>query len=184
MLPLKSSVSSFFSSRLSTTEPHLFPDQAVGDAGKTQYDKDDVLRTFNSFRNVAKPIPFEVLLRHYNTIDPDVPSSINMNPEVFDRICSAFTSARFVLFLIGVVPGTRSVRLERRNKITKLISEIHAKRLEFETKAAALRSSLEELNTMRDMLMSRLRRQDLVMEVHAITYDDMKRYEKEVVRVL
>ena len=101
-----------------------------------------------------------------------------MNPEVFERICNAFTSARFVLFLIGVVPGTRSVRLERRNKITRLISEIHAKRLEFETRPAALKSSLEELNDMRDMLMLRLRRQDLVMEVRAITYEDMKRYEK------
>lgn len=99
-----------------------------------------------------------------------------MDPDVFQRICNVFTSARFVLFLIGVVPGTRSVRLERRNKTTQLISEIHGKRLEFERSPNALKTSLEELKSMREMLWLRLQRQDLVMEAHSIDYEDMKRY--------
>ena len=150
-------------------------DSVVGDAGNTQYDKGDVIKTFNSFREVAKPVPYEVLLRHYNTIDHSVPLTINMAPEVYDRVTKVFTLARFVLFLIGVVPGTRGVRLKRREQITRLFSEIHSKRTQYEKNPGALKSSLDELKTLYETLWLRLQRQDLVMEVHSLTYDDMKK---------
>ena len=150
----------------------------MGDAGNTQYDRGDLLLTFNSFRNAAKPIPYEATLRHYNTVNSDVPLSVDMDPEVFERMCSAFTCARYVLFLIDVVPGTESVRLERQDKISRLVMKIHGKRAEFESNPSALMSSLVELNAMRDMLMLRLQRQELIMEVRAIAYEDMKKYEK------
>ena len=148
----------------------------VGDAGNTHYDKGDVVKTFNSFREVAKPVPYQVILRHYNTVDSKVPLSIDMDPDVYQRVCNVFTLARFVLFLIGVVPGTRSVRLRRREEIARLFSEIHSKRISFEENPGALKSSLDELTALHHKLWLRLQRQDLVVEMNSITYEEMKRY--------
>ncbi len=150
-------------------------DQAIGDAGTTQYDKGDILRTFNSFRDAAKPIPSTAVLQHYKVANSHVPATIDMQPAVFERVRNVFTTARFVLFLIGIVPGKRSVRLARRNTITRLFSTIHANRIAFQLNPNALKDAIGELDNMRQMSWTRLERQDLVTEMHSLTYDDFKR---------
>ncbi|KAJ7756162.1 hypothetical protein B0H16DRAFT_1689906 [Mycena metata] len=150
-------------------------DSVVGNAGATEYDTGNVVSTFNNFRKVATPVSYQALLRHYSTIDAAVSRTIAMDPDVYERVCKVFTLARFVLFLIGIVPGTRTVRMKHRQDISKIFSTIHAKRLEYETNRDILKSSLNDLNALYDALWLRLQRQDLVVEMHSITYEEMKR---------
>ena len=150
-------------------------DDTVGNARGTQYDQGDVLKTFNSFRAVAEPVPYEVFLRHYRTIDDQVPVTIDMDPDVFERVCNVFASTQFVLFLIGIVPGTRSVRLSRHDKLDKITRKIYANRIAFQDDPNALDDAIQELGEMRDMLWLRLERQDLVLEMYSTLYDDLKR---------
>ncbi|KAJ7123420.1 hypothetical protein C8R44DRAFT_783779 [Mycena epipterygia] len=147
----------------------------VGNAGNTQYDKGDIVKTFNSFREAAKPVPYQAFLRHYSAINSDVSRTIDMDPDVYGRVCEVFMLARLVFFLIGVAPGSRTVRMERRDKISKIFSEIYAKRLAYEANPDALKPSLEKLTALHEVLRLRLQRQDLIMEMHSITYEDMKK---------
>ena len=150
-------------------------DDTVGNAGGTQYDQGDVLKTFNSFRAVAEPVPYEVFLRHYHTIDENVPVTIDMAPDVFERICNVFASTQFVLLLIGIVLGTRSVRLSRHDKLDRITRKIYANRIAFQEDPNALKDAIQELEEMRDMLCLRLEHQDLVLEMYSTLYQDLKR---------
>jgi hypothetical protein len=116
-----------------------------------------------------------VLLRHYSTIDSNVPTTINIEPDVYTRVGKVFTLANFLVLLVGIVPGTRSVRVNRQLKIATICSEIYAKRAAYERDPDALKSSLEELNAMHQLLELRLQRQALVIEMHSLTYDNMKK---------
>jgi hypothetical protein len=147
----------------------------VGNADSTHYDQNDVVKTFNAFRGAGAPVPYKVFLRHYSMIESTVPRTINMDVEVYELLSKAFQLARFVVFLIGVVPGIRSVRMKRREEISDIFSSIYANRVAYGTHHIAMRTSLDELTALYKLLWTRLERQDLVMEMHSMTYEDMKK---------
>lgn len=100
----------------------------------------------------------------------------NVEPQVFERICNVFLSARFVLLLIGIVPCTQSVRLSRRDKLDKIFSEIYARRIAFQKDPDSLKGATQELEKMRQTLWSRLERQDIVLEMRSTLYNDLKKF--------
>ncbi|KIY53455.1 hypothetical protein FISHEDRAFT_55189 [Fistulina hepatica ATCC 64428] len=110
----------------------------------------DVFELLQNFRKATTFVPVEVQLLHYSVVDPSVPTDINMDPDLYCRIHEAFSDVRFVLFLIGIAP-------------------------EFDRNPEAFRDAIEELGRMRAQLLFRLRRQELVTEMHSRTYFDYKR---------
>ncbi|KIY53452.1 hypothetical protein FISHEDRAFT_68927 [Fistulina hepatica ATCC 64428] len=80
----------------------------------------DVFEMLENFREATTFVPVEVQLLHYSVVDPSVPTIINMDSDLYDRVCKVFFEARFVLFLIGIAPGTSSVRVARLRTITDL----------------------------------------------------------------
>lgn len=133
-----------------------------------------MVKTFLSFRENAKPVPAEVTLHHYTTINPTVPPTINMCASVFERISKVAASSRFVVLLAGLLPGTPSVTLERRNKIAGIFESIYANRLDFVNNPDALDGAIKQLEDLKHELSQRLERQNLLTEIDKIPYDTFK----------
>lgn len=158
----------------------------VGDTGEVDWvTAGDIGLSYEKFRKAASPVPYGVLLRHYSVVDPRVLPTIAMDNEVFSRLCHAFSDARLVLFLIGVAPGTSKIRFQRRSEITRIFTDVSARRMKFEQDANAslsteqdanvLEQTLEDLAKMKELLWSRVERQDLVTGVRSWTYEHFKR---------
>lgn len=149
---------------------------AIGDAGNTVYDIGEVIGTFKSFRKASKPIPFEVHLRHYSRVHTDVPYVINMDTNLFARLCDVFSKARFVLFLNSVAPGSSTTRMSRRDELMTVLKAMRSKRLSFQANTNDLKKAIDDLDALRNEILDLLARQDLIVDVQSLTYEQLKGY--------
>ena len=129
----------------------------------------DVAATFQSFRDKAVSNPAYALLRHYFTINSDIPHEIKISHPTYVSLISAFSKARYALLANGVAPGTQSTRAQRRQNIYDIYNEINNARMQ----KANVDAAAAKLQPIVDNLFTLLTRQDLVMELQSLTFDDL-----------
>jgi hypothetical protein len=141
----------------------------IGGTENVTLDTDDVAATFQSFRNNAVSNPAYALLRHYSIINPDIPHEIKISYSTYVSLISAFSKARYALLANGVAPGTQSTRAQRQQYIYDIYNEINNARMQkahVDATAAKLQPILDTLSTL-------LTRQDLVMDLRSLTFNDL-----------
>lgn len=147
----------------------------MGDAGDIRYDLEDVSKTFESFQKNCTNVNDIAYFQHYSLLDSRVPTTIDMEPTTFQRLRDVFAKARFVLLLNSIAPGAASTRLVRQEQLVRIFSQIYSNRTHYEEDPNVLNGPLDELDKLRTTLLQRLDRQDLVMSVRSLTYDDIKK---------
>ena len=116
----------------------------------------DVAATFQSFRDKAVSNPAYALLRHYSTINSDIPHEIKISHSTYVSLISAFSKAQ-------------STRAQRQQNIYDIYNEINNARMQkvnVDAAPAKLQPILNILSTL-------LTRQDLVMDLQSLTFDDL-----------
>ncbi|KIK58433.1 hypothetical protein GYMLUDRAFT_86282 [Collybiopsis luxurians FD-317 M1] len=145
----------------------------VGASPETEFDTSDISKALESFRKNCRNVPSIVYLHHYDVLDRNVPATVDMDPTTFNRLCNVFSKAQFVLFLNGLAPGSRDVRLNRRENLINIFRSLHASRVNYEKDEHALKTTLDELDRLKDSLLDRLARQDLIFQVRSLTFEEI-----------
>ena len=141
----------------------------IGGTANVTLDMNDVAATFQSFRDNAVSNPAYALLRHYSVINSNIPYEINISYSTYVSLIGAFSNARYALLANGVAPGSRAARAKRQQNIYDIYNEINNARMQkgdVDAAAAKLQPILDILSTL-------LTRQDLVMNLQSLTFDDL-----------
>jgi len=141
----------------------------IGGTDNVTLDMNDVAATFQSFRNNAVSNPAYALLRHYSIINPDIPHEIKISYSTYVSLIGAFSKARYALLANGVAPGTQSTRAQRQQKIYDIYNKINNAR----TQKVDVDAAAAKLQPILDILSTLLTRQDLVMDLQSLTFDDL-----------
>ncbi|KLO18070.1 hypothetical protein SCHPADRAFT_886518 [Schizopora paradoxa] len=134
---------------------------------------DDIDSLFKSFCTKAKPSFTNVLLRHYHQIFPSVPTTINMDPELFIQLCDVFSDAKKALLLNSMTADKQ--KIDRHDQITRIFKQIHASRRRYQSNEDLLRTSIQRLTDTLDSVKAILRRQELITELRGYGVDDLRR---------
>ncbi|KAH9002388.1 hypothetical protein EDB86DRAFT_2827347 [Lactarius hatsudake] len=144
----------------------------LGDMGSTHIDVNaGVTENLNLFNVNCNPIPSSVLLRHYSYIEPSLPTSIPMDPDLYVRIRKAFDNIRLAVLLNGTLPGDDVSRMNGRQKIEELYQEIHAKRSNYSKESQDLSGVLDQLAGLLEGLYQILSRHELITDLRKISYE-------------
>ncbi len=135
---------------------------------------DDLDAMFKSFCTKSKPRSTNVLLRHYHQIFHSVPTSIDMDPDLFIQLCNVFSDAKKALLLNSMTSDKQ--RADRHDDITRIFKQIHASRRRYQCNEDLLRMSIKRLmDTLNDMK-AILKRQELITELRGYDMNDIRRY--------
>ncbi|KAH8980876.1 hypothetical protein EDB92DRAFT_220382 [Lactarius akahatsu] len=118
----------------------------LGDMGSARIDVNaSVTDNLTVFDAKCDPVPSTVHLRHYCNIEPQIPRSIEMDPDLYLRTCKAFDDTRLAVLFNSTLPADGSSRIRRRRKIEELFREIHSKRSNYSTNPQELSNVLNDL---------------------------------------
>jgi len=128
---------------------------------------------FKSLCTKSKPRSTNVLLRHYHQIFRGVPTSIDMDPDLFIQLCNVFSDAKKALLLNSMTSDKQ--RADRHDDITRIFKQIHASRRRYQCNEDLLRTSIKKLmDTLSDMK-AILKRQELITELRGYDMSDIRR---------
>ncbi|KAH9030163.1 hypothetical protein EDB85DRAFT_1458217 [Lactarius pseudohatsudake] len=145
----------------------------LGDMGSTHIDVNaGVTEYLDLFNANCIPVPSSVLLRHYSYIEPSLPTSISMDPDLYVRTRKAFDDIRLAVLLNGTLPGDESSRISGRHKIEELFQEIHSKRSNYSKGSQDLSGALNQLAGLLEGLYQILTRHELITSLRNISYDE------------
>ena len=147
----------------------------VGSAKDTEFDTSDVTKTFDSFRKNCTPVSCLVYYHHYSWLRGDLPASVPMDGETYRLLTGVYSRARFIVVLNGLAPGSTTTRLARRDFVVQMFKTIYAERLNAKGGTSTLKRLLADLDDLRTQFLNLLHRQDLVVQYHSLTYDDLKK---------
>ncbi|KAH9077293.1 hypothetical protein EDB83DRAFT_1694096 [Lactarius deliciosus] len=148
----------------------------LGDMGSTQIDVNaGVTENLGRFNAHCTPVPSTVRLRHYCNIEPSIPRSISMDPDLYVRTRKAFDDIRLAVLLNSTLPGDESSRIKRRSKIEELFQEIYSKRSSYATNPANLSDVLNRLAVLLEEFHQILACHELITGLRNLSYDDVMR---------
>ncbi|KAH9062818.1 hypothetical protein EDB87DRAFT_266722 [Lactarius vividus] len=146
----------------------------LGDMGSAQIDVNaGVTENLTRFNAHCIPVPSTVRLRHYCNIEPEIPRSISMDPDLYVRTRKAFDDIRLAVLLNGTLPGDESSRIRRRSKIEDLFQEIYSKRSSYSRDPQDLSDALNKLAVLLEEFHQILARHELITSLRNLSYDDI-----------
>ncbi|KAI9433002.1 hypothetical protein H4582DRAFT_1022923 [Lactarius indigo] len=145
----------------------------VGDMGTAHIDMNaSVTENLNRFDKNCNPVPSSVLLRHYCNIEPEIPRTIEMDPDLYLRTLKAFDDIRLAVLWNSTLPGDESSKIGRRRKIEDLFRSIHSKRSNYSTNPLDLSGVLNDLAGLLEELRQILTRHELITSLRSVSYND------------
>ncbi|KAI9430538.1 hypothetical protein H4582DRAFT_1443394 [Lactarius indigo] len=145
----------------------------LGDMGSAHIDVNaGVTENLARFNANCVPVPSSVRLRHYCNIEPEIPRSISMDPDLYLRTRKAFDDIRLAVLLNSTLPGDESSRIRRRRKIGELFLEIYSKRSNYSTNPQDLSDVLNDLAGLLEEFRQILARHELITSLRNLSYDD------------
>ncbi len=134
---------------------------------------DDMDSLFKSFCTKSKPSSTNVLLRHYHQICHGVPTTINMDPELFIQMCDVFSDAKKALLFNSMTVDKQ--KIDRQDQIERRFKQIHASRRRYQSNEELLRTSIKKLMDTLDDVKAILKRQELIAELRGYDMNDIRR---------
>ncbi|KAH9003101.1 hypothetical protein EDB86DRAFT_126262 [Lactarius hatsudake] len=148
----------------------------LGDMGSAHIDVNagvtDNLALFNAN---CIPVPSTVHLRHYCNIEPEIPRSISMDPDLYLRTRNAFDDIRLAVLWNSTLPADESSRIRRRRKIEELFREIYSKRSNYSVDPQVLSNVLNDLAGLLEEFNQILACHELITSLQNLSYDDVIR---------
>ncbi|KAH9168876.1 hypothetical protein EDB89DRAFT_1561629 [Lactarius sanguifluus] len=145
----------------------------VGDMGGAHIDVNaSVTDNLTLFDAKCVPVSSTVHLRHYCNIEPSIPGSISMDPDLFLRTRKAFDDIRLAVLFNSTLPADESSRIRRRRKIEELFREIHSKRSGYSTNPQELSNVLNDLAGLLEEFNQILACRELITSLRNVSYDD------------
>ncbi|KAH8990362.1 hypothetical protein EDB92DRAFT_1816912 [Lactarius akahatsu] len=147
----------------------------LGDMGSAHIDVNaSATDNLTLFDAKCVPVPSTVHLRHYCNIEPQIPRSIEMDPDLYLRTGTrkAFDDIRLAVLFNSTLPADGSSRIRRRRKIEELFREIHANRSGYSTNPQELSNVLNDLAGLLEEFNQILACRELITSLRNISYDD------------
>ncbi|KAH9063927.1 hypothetical protein EDB87DRAFT_80792 [Lactarius vividus] len=145
----------------------------LGDMGSTHIDVNaSVTDNLALFDVHCDPVPSTVYLRHYSNIEPEIPRSIEIDPDLYLRTRKAFDDIRLAVLLNSTLPADESSRIRRRRKIEELFREIHSKRSNYSKNPQDLSNVLNDLAGLLGEFNQILGCHELITSLRNVSYDD------------
>ncbi|KAH8990356.1 hypothetical protein EDB92DRAFT_2104120 [Lactarius akahatsu] len=147
----------------------------LGDMGSAHIDVNaSATDNLTLFDAKCVPVPSTVHLRHYCNIEPQIPRSIEMDPDLYLRTGTrkAFDDIRLAVLFNSTLPADGSSRIRRRRKIEELFREIHANRSGYSTNPQELSNVLNDLAGLLEEFNQILACHELITSLRNVSYDD------------
>ena len=136
-----------------------------------KYNADDVKNVFEAFRDHAKPIPYEVRLQHYSTIDERIPCEIDMESDHYLDLRKVFGLIQNIQTTLTILPGKQSLT-KKRQLAKELIERTQLQWSSYQDDAGALKHATQSLVDLDNDLTLRLQRHELMLEVRSYRYSN------------
>lgn len=111
----------------------------------------------------------------YRNIEPEIPRSVEMDPDLYVRTRRAFDDIRLAVLFNSTLPADESSRIRRRRKIEELFREIHSKRSNYPTNPQELSNVLNDLAGLLEEFHQIFACHELITSLRNLSYDDVIR---------
>lgn len=138
------------------------------------------MSAFQEFCASAKPIPHDVYLRHYNTVEHTISNVVNIDRSLYNDILQVFSLQRQILVLRTLLPSLPGCDEQRkrddRARVQGIFEEIRLKRLNYQTDSAELKRGIERLQRWLRKLRLCQERYDILLGARSYQYRDFTEY--------